>query len=212
MKRIFKIEELKNNDNIEFLANEIRHGKVCIIPTSTIYGIIANALDFNAVERVYEIKGRDKSKSLITLVKNKEDIQKFAYISNNLEQRIIDEFFPGSVTLILQNKNVVASNVTSTNTIAIRQDGSELLSEILNIANVAVVAPSANISGNNNIVKIEDLEKQVIDKVDYIIDAGKIESTDESTIVKVENNQIEVLREGKVSKQEILDKVFDKIK
>ena len=96
--KIIKIYELDENERknvLEFLKEEILNGKIIICGTDTLYGISANALDEKAVKKVYEIKKRDFSKPLSICVKDKEDIEKYAYV-NDLAKKIIDKFLPGA--------------------------------------------------------------------------------------------------------------------
>lgn len=187
---------------LEFLADELKNGKIFILPTSTLYGICANALDVNAVERVYNIKKRDKSKPMIVLINNLDMLKKLVINLNDMHEKIISKFWPGPLTIVFRKSNLLPSIVTAKkNSIAVRMDSSDIVNELVNISRVPVIAPSANVSGNLNIDSIENLDKEVFEKVDYIIDIGKLEEIQESTLIVVEDGKIKILREGKIKKE-----------
>lgn len=190
------------NEELEFLANELKNGKIFILPTSTLYGICANALDINAVEKVYYIKKRDKLKPMIVLINNLDMLKKIVINLNDMHKKIISKFWPGPLTIVFRKSKLLPSVVTANkNSIAVRMDSNDIVNKLINISGVPVVAPSANISGNLNIDSIENLDKEVFEKVDYIIDIGKLEEIQESTLINVENGKIKVLREGKIKKE-----------
>lgn len=203
MAQIIKKEEL-SDDKIKFLAGEIKNGKVFVIKTGTIYGICGNALDEKVVNRIYEIKNREYEKPLIVLVDSIDMLNQITYGLNDLERKITDKFWPGPVTVILKKKELLSDIVTAKkNTVGVRKDESTLINRLIKEAVVPLVAPSANISGNKNITSIDELEDEIKNKVDYIIDEGKIIDDKVSTLIKVENENVEVLREGKIKKEDL---------
>lgn len=203
MNKIIEIDKIEEKELV-FLANELRNGKIFVLPTSTIYGICCNALNKDAVKKVYDLKKRESNKPLIVLVDSLDMLNDITYGLNNLEQKIVSKFWPGPLTIILKKKDIVPNIVTAnSDTLGIRIDSNEIVNKLIERSRVPIVAPSANISGNNNIESIEDLEKEIVEKVDYIIDCGRIENKLESTLIKVENNEINILREGKIKRKEI---------
>lgn len=202
LEKLIKVENL----NIDKLAKEIKKGKIVVFPTSTIYGIGTNAFDKEAVKRIFEIKKRDKNKSLIVLISNYNMLDKIANPLNDIEKKLVEKFWPGSLTLILDKKEIVLNEVTAfKNTVAVRYDSCQLVNKIIDKAQVPIVAPSANISNEKYITDIKDLSNKLFDSVDYVIDAGKLQSDKESTIVRVEDNSVIILRLGKISKENIQD-------
>ena len=205
MAKVIKLDEKNMINNIEFLAEELKNGKIFILPTSTIYGICGNALNENTVKKIYKIKKRQYNKPLIVLVNNKKMLNNITYGLNNIEEKIISKFWPGPLTLILKKKNIVPNIVTSNgDSVGIRVDSNKIVNSLIEKSNVPIVAPSANISNKDNITCIDDIEEEIFDLVDYIIDGGKLKDTQESTIIKVNNEQIQVIREGKIKKNELI--------
>lgn len=99
-----KKEELENISNI------IKENGVVIFPTETVYGMGGNALSEEAIRKIYSIKERPKEKALNILVKNVSEIEKYAEITNDLERKIINNFMPGPITIILKKKKVIFVN------------------------------------------------------------------------------------------------------
>ncbi len=199
-----KLTEFEAYNNIDFLAQEIKKGKIIILPTSTIYGICCNALDKIAVKKIYKIKKREYNKPLIVLVNDYNMLEKVCFDLNKIESKIADNFWPGPLTMILQKKNIIPKIVTANNnTVGVRIDLNNLVNLLIEKAGVPIVAPSANISGSGNITSIDELEDIIKENVDYIIDSGRLDNIIESTLIKVEKDSINILREGKISKEEI---------
>lgn len=97
-KKEIKDEELKN------VGKVLRSDGVVIFPTETVYGIGGNALSENAINRIYEVKKRPINKAVNIFVKDKSEIVKYAEIRNELEEKIINNFMPGPITIILRKK------------------------------------------------------------------------------------------------------------
>ena len=199
-----KKEELENISNI------IKENGVVIFPTETVYGMGGNALSEEAIRKIYSIKERPKEKSLNILVKNVSEIEKYAEITNDLERKIINNFMPGPITIILKKKksNICKLITASNDTIGIRIPDNKIVKNILNMCDVPIAAPSANISGKPSPVKIEDTIKDFKDKVDAFIDGGICKESIPSTIVKVIDGKIEILRKGVISIEDIKNKIM----
>jgi len=116
----------------------------------------------------------------------------------------MDAFWPGPFTIILNKKDIVPSVVTGgLNTVAVRMPANVIANKLIDYAGVPIAAPSANISGKPSGTCLEDIYSELAGKMDYIIDGGKCEVGLESTVVKVENGQVKILRPGKITKEQI---------
>jgi L-threonylcarbamoyladenylate synthase len=202
-----KYLDLKNNKSykdLEIPANIIKNGGIVVFPTETVYGIGTNGLDKEAVERLYKVKERPLSKPISLLVSDFEMIERVAKNISEIEYKIIKKFFPGPLTIILNKKDIVPDIVTSGgSTVGIRMPDEEITRKLIEYAGVPIAAPSANISDKPCKIDVQDIIKEFGDSVDYFIDGGKSKLGISSTIVKVENNTIKILREGSISKKEI---------
>lgn len=206
------IIKLKNNnyEKLEEIASLINNNKVIVFPTETVYGIGTNGLDRNAIEKLYKIKERRFSKPITLLVSSYEMICSVANIISPLEKKIISNFFPGPITLILNKKKIVPNILTAnTDTVGVRMPDNELILKLIEYCKVPIATSSANISGFPPSIDVEDIYNCFKDKVDLYIDGGKSRIGVPSTVVKVENNDIKILREGIITKKDILARIKD---
>ena len=195
-----EIKENELNEGVEVL----KKGGIVIFPTETVYGIGTNALCESSVKRIYEVKERPDEKPLSIMVSNKGEISKYAIIENEIEKKIIDSFMPGPITIILKKKEGVFDYISSgKDTIGIRIPNNNIMLKLLQKAEIPIVAPSANISGRPSGIIFENILKDFNGKVDVAINGGKCEISEPSTIVQVIDNEPIILREGKISLDEI---------
>lgn len=196
------LKNSKDYNKIAEAATVIKEGGLVLFPTETVYGIGANGLDEKAVKKIFEAKGRASDNPLILHIANINMLDKIATNISELEYKLIDAFWPGPFTIILNKKDIVPSVVTGgLNTVAIRMPSNIIANKLIEFAGVPIAAPSANISGKPSGTCIEDVYAELASKMDYIIDGGKCEVGLESTVVKVENGEVKILRPGKISKE-----------
>lgn len=205
-------KEMTNTEELKVICNLIRNGELVIFPTETVYGIGANALDENAVGKIFLAKGRPSDNPLIVHLADKRKIQDIAKDITEVEQKLIDNFMPGPFTLILKRKPIVPDIVTGgLDTVAIRIPDNIIAKGIITYSGVPIAAPSANISGKPSGTKIEDIRKELEGKVSAIVDGGETQIGLESTVVKVIDEVPVILRPGKVTPEEI-DNVIGKVR
>lgn len=202
-----KYINLKTNLNYEKLkepAKIIRDGGIVIFPTETVYGIGTNGLDEKAIKKIYEVKQRSFNKPISLLVNNIEMVNKIAKNISKLEYKIMESFFPGPLTIILEKRDIIPNILTAnTNTVGIRMPSGKIAKKLIEYAGVPIATPSANISGRPSGTNIKDIQKDFEGKVDYFIDNGESKLGVPSTIVKVINDEVHILREGSISKKQI---------
>ncbi len=195
-----KIVTELNND----IKEEILKDNLIIFPTETVYGIGANALSEKAVNKIFAVKTRAKNNPLIVHLKDKSEIEKYAIISNQIEQKLIDTFMPGPFTIILKKKEIIPSCVTANmDSVGIRIPIHQMAHEFLELVNVPIAAPSANISSRPSGTKVADIKDEFDSLVPYIIDNGEATIGLESTVVKVIDNIPTILRPGFVTYEDI---------
>ena len=210
MEKYLNINNSKDYQKLRYSAEIIKNGGIVVFPTETVYGIGTNGLYKEAVQRLYKIKERPLNKPISLLVSDYEMIEKVVKDINELEYKIMKKFFPGPLTIILNKKDIVPDIVTSRgSTVGIRMPEEEITRKLIEYAGVPIAAPSANISGKPSGIDLQEIIKEFGDKVDCYIDGGKSKIGIGSTIVKVENNTIKILREGSISKKEIEDLIND---
>ena len=205
MTKLYDWKKEINIDELEEVAEIIRNGGVVIFPTETVYGIGGNALNTETIKKIYEVKKRPSSKPLSILVKDKDEIEKYAQITSEIEKKIIDNFMPGPITLVLKKKeNIIPEIVTAGNdTIGVRIPNNNIIAQVLKSCSLPIAAPSANISGQPSSTKLEDVIDDFNGKVDAMIDGGECTEKVSSTVVQVVDGKVRILREGVITIEDI---------
>lgn len=195
----------------ETAADQILAGNVVALPTETVYGLGANALNANAVLKVYEVKERPKFNPLIVHVCCTEDVEKYTENIPDDIYKLMDKFSPGPITYILPRKDIVPDIVCAgLDTVAIRIPSHDLFNKVLKLTGIPISAPSANRFGRVSPTSAEDVLQELDGRIEYILDGGKCEIGIESTVVGYVNGKLEILRPGFISKEDI-EKVVGKV-
>ena len=202
-----KYIDLKNSNEYEKIkpaAESIKKGKLVLFPTETVYGIGANALDENAVKDIFVAKGRAQDNPLIVHISNMEMINDLAQNIGQIEHKLMENFWPGPLTIVLEKTLIIPKVITGgLDTVAIRMPSSDIARKLIEYSGLPIAAPSANISGKPSGTLIEDIIEELDGKVDYIIDSGKVDIGVESTVVRVVDNIVHILRPGKITPEDI---------
>lgn len=200
--KIFSIKK----DDLNEVKNILLNKGIGIIPTDTVYGLCTNAYDKNLVKKVYKIKKRDFNKPLVLFVKNKEEIEKFAFV-DEISKKLIDKFFPGEITIVLKKKEVCPDvSLKKFDTVGFRIPNHPFILNLLNILDFPLATSSANISKQKTPKNLEGLRNIFDGLVDFIVDGDELGETP-STVVQVIDGNIYILREGKIKKEEILKEI-----
>jgi L-threonylcarbamoyladenylate synthase len=206
-KMLSKYIDLKNNLDYEKLikpAKAIKEGKLVVLPTETVYGLGANALNKDAVNQIFKVKGRKSDNPLIVHISDIKMLDELVEGVNKTEKILIDNFWPGPLTIVFKKKEIVPNIVTGNlDTVAIRMPSNTLARKLIEYANVPIAAPSANVSGKPSGTQLDDIKDELDGKVEYMIDSGMADIGVESTVVKVTGEIVHILRPGKVTKEEI---------
>ena len=190
-----------NDEGIRKSVEIIEDGGVIIFPTDTVYGIGCNPYDVNAVKKIYEIKSREKIKSLPVLASSIQIVKQISII-DEFTENIIKKYWPGPLTLILKLKDKnLKKSLNLEDKIAVRIPNSECTLKLLNKCNL-LVGTSANVSGDSSFTDPQECMKNV-KNYDVFVDGGTITSKGESTIIEIENEKIRIIREGALKKEDI---------
>ena len=191
-----------NDEGIRKSVEIIENGGVIIFPTDTVYGIGCNPYNVNAVKKIYEIKSREKIKSLPVLASSIEIVKQISII-DEFTENIIKKYWPGPLTLILKLKDKnLKKSLNLEDKIAVRIPNSLCTLKLLNKCNL-LVGTSANVSGDSSFIDPQECMKNV-KNYDIFVDGGIITSKGESTIIEIENEKIHVIREGALKKEDIV--------
>ncbi len=197
---------------IKKAGKAIREGKLVIFPTETVYGIGANGFDEVAVKNIFRVKGRASDNPLILHVGNFDMIDMVCKNINSTERRLIDTFFPGPLTVVLEKSDLVPDAVSGgLATVGVRMPNNEIARNLINFSGVPVAAPSANISGKPSGTCVFDIDDSLKDNVSFVIDGGSTLVGIESTVVRVVSGVVNILRPGKISLEDFIDAGFDAV-
>jgi L-threonylcarbamoyladenylate synthase len=192
-----------DKEGIKKASQIINDGGIAVFPTDTVYGIGCNPYNINAVAKIYKVKSREITKPFPVLAYSKELAEKIAHF-DKLTKKITDKFWPGPLTVILKvTDDKLKKSLNLNNKIAIRIPNHKCTLDLLEKCNF-IVGTSANVSGDTPFTNSDECFKNIED-FDIFVDGGTITSKGESTIIEIENNEIKIIREGSLSKKEILD-------
>lgn len=183
------------------VIDALKRGDVGIIPTDTLYGIVAGVWKRESVERVYAIRSRDKNKACIILVADIDTLEQFSIALTSKEKSWLEGIWPGKVSVILPSPDETFSYLTrGTGHLAFRIPNDESLRALLREAG-PLIAPSANPQGETPAETIAEAKRYFGDQVDFYIDGGTLQG-EPSTIVQLENNRVTIVRLGAVRIEE----------
>jgi len=203
--RILRIDPV--NPDYELISEAgwaIRQGMLVGFPTETVYGLAADALNPDAVARVFEAKGRPLDKPLPIQVADESWIVGLVSEVPAAARRLMNSFFPGPLTIIMKAAPWVSPMITSgTGKIGIRMADHVVAMAFLKAAGMPIVAPSANTSGFNPPLNAETLMNDLGGKIEYILDAGACNLMVASTVVDITESPWRILRAGLISEDMI---------
>jgi L-threonylcarbamoyladenylate synthase len=182
-------------------ARILRSGGLVGMPTETVYGIAANALDAKAVGKTFEVKGRPADNPLIVHVADLEQAEKVAQEVSEKARTLASAFWPGPLTLVLRKSPIVPGVVTAgLDTVAIRVPSHIVARELIQQAGVPVSAPSANTFMALSPTSAQDISEEIADKLDGILDGGPCQVGIESTVLDLTVDPPVILRPGAISR------------
>ncbi|MFI3326361.1 MAG: L-threonylcarbamoyladenylate synthase [Clostridia bacterium] len=199
-----------NNDDIKKAGEILKNGGLVAIPTETVYGLAANALDETATEKIYTAKGRPSDNPLIVHVSKIEDIAELVTEIPPKAKALAEKFWPGPLTIILPKSDKIPSKTSGgLNTVAIRIPNNKVALDIIKESAVPLAAPSSNLSGRPSPTCFEHVFEDMNGRIDAIIKGKECEVGLESTVITLATNTPKILRPGRISHAEI-EKVIGK--
>ncbi len=189
----------EGKDSLIPAAEIIKKGGIVAFPTETVYGLGGNALDPSAASKIYAAKGRPSDNPLIVHLNKYENAGIYAH-TTPLFFEIADAFMPGPITVILKKRSLIPDSVTGgLDTVGLRVPSNKIARELIELSGVPIAAPSANISGKPSPTCFEHVYHDLNGKVDAIIDGGSCDYGVESTIIKLDDKTVQLLRPGAVT-------------
>lgn len=186
---------------VEYAATAIKSGLLVVAPTDTVYGLLADATNKKAVDRLYKVKSREVSRYLPIFVKNMTMARKLAAIGPKNE-KLLEVKWPGKFTFIFRRRAQNPNNKMNifgvdANSIALRIPSYPFVNSLLETLNLPLAGTSANISGRPSSTKIDDVIKQFIDskiRPDLIINAGDLPESNSSSIIDLSGKVLKTIR------------------
>lgn len=199
-----KILNPKDQESIDVCADIIKSGGLVAIPTETVYGLGANALDEKAVAQIFSTKGRESDNPLIVHIADVENVNRLVSEIPAEFESLANKFWPGPLTLVMKKNNNVPDNVTAgLDTVAVRMPSHKVALELIRACGCPLAAPSANPSGKPSPTKAEHVLYDLNGKIPYILDGGDCCVGVESTVLDISGEIPQILRPGGVTIDEL---------
>jgi L-threonylcarbamoyladenylate synthase len=181
----------------------LRKGEIVALPTETVYGLAADALDPIAVAKIFEAKERPRFDPLIVHLPDRDWLDRAAKVSGEnrqLVEKLADRFWPGPITIVLLKREIIPDIVTAgLDTVAVRISSHSAFAEIIGAFGRPLAAPSANRFGRVSPTTGQHVRDELDGRIRLIVDAGPTPHGIESTVVAVQNRKIHILRRGPVT-------------
>lgn len=205
---------LKDNEkDINTAAKILRNGGLVGIPTETVYGLAANALNGEAVAKIFKAKGRPMDNPLIVHIADFSDIEKYNLVKEipKLAYKLAEAFWPGPLTIIMKKSTVIPNEVSAgLSTVAIRFPCHPVAQKIIAAADVPLAAPSANLSGSPSPTTALHVMNDLNGRIEAVLDGGVCDVGLESTVITLATEVPRVLRPGGIT-VEMLSEVIGKV-
>jgi len=202
LNRKFNIIPSRSKEAVKKAIEYLERGQVLVCPTDTVYGLLADATNDKAVERVFSIKKRDRNKAVPVFVKDITMAKKYVKMDKEME-KFLEEIWPGKITvaLIKKENSGLSKNISiKKTTVGLRVPNYKLVNEILTKFNKPLIGTSANISGKPSTTKIAEVYKYFEDqevKPDLILNAGDLPYNVPSTVVDFSQDKPKIIRRGR---------------
>lgn len=191
---------------MEKIKHELENGGAVVLPTETVYGLFAKALDEKAVDHVYQLKCRPRDKALNLNVASLDDILNFSRNQPTYLQQLVESFLPGPLTIILEANDKVPYWVNSNlTTVGFRMPSHPVTLELIREFG-PLIGPSANISGHTSGVSFKEILKD-FDQVVLGLEDDAFLTGQDSTILDLSGDKVKILRQGAITREDILDKI-----
>ena len=208
---VYKIEETEESVWLKEAGKVLAEGGLVGIPTETVYGLAANALDEKAAAKIYEAKGRPSDNPLIIHIAGMEMIHELVSELPEAALKLAEKFWPGPLTMILPKSDKVPYGTTGgLDTVAVRMPSHPTAWKLISDSKIPLAAPSANTSGRPSPTRAEHVYEDLHGKIEMILDDGQVGIGIESTIVDVTGDVPMILRPGYIT-QAMLAEVLGEV-
>lgn len=195
-----KLKKANDQEAIKEAARIIKEGGLVAFPTETVYGLGADALNYEACKAIFKAKGRPSDNPLIVHIADTESLSDIAQPPDSKSVKLMEKFWPGPLTLIFTKKPNISDIISGgLDTVAVRMPDNETALSLIREAQTPIAAPSANLSGSPSPTRAEHVKIDLEGKIDMILDGGCSVVGLESTIVDLSGNIPTLLRPGAIT-------------
>lgn len=193
-----------SKEDIQQAAEIIKEGGLVAFPTETVYGLGADALNPEAVKKVYEAKGRPSDNPMIVHISSKDDLSRLTFEITEDMQKLADAFWPGPLTMVVSARPIVPRVTTGgLNTVAVRMPSEAVAAELITLSETPIAAPSANLSGRPSPTTARHVIDDLDGRINAIIQGGDCQVGIESTVVDMTGDVPIILRPGIITAEQL---------
>ena len=190
----------KPAEGFQDVVAALRRGEIIVFPTETLYGLGADALNSQAVEKVFQLKGRDRNNPIPVLIADRAMLDMLAAAIPGRAKALMDYFWPGPLTLVLPARSDIPKPLVNANGgIGIRISSQPIATQLVASLQRPLTATSANPSGKEPARTVDEAKGYFSGTIEIFIEGGRLESKTGSTIVEVLNSEIKIIREGEIT-------------
>ncbi len=189
---------------IEDCVKALKEGKLVIYPTETVYGLAGDARSDSSVSKVFKVKSRSFDNPVSVAV-DSLSMGRFVGDLSEREEKVIKELLPGPLTVVVGSRSTVSGLLSGgTGEVGVRIPDHPVVLELISRLGGPITSTSANISGEKAPLTVQEAVDQLGGRVDFAIDAGEVSGGEPSTVVKITESSVEIIREGPVSRSDVL--------
>lgn len=202
--------ESSNREKLADALAALEHGDVIVFPTETLYGLGADALNFSAVEKIFQLKGRDPNNPFPVLIADRTMLDSLVSQVTPLAALLMARFWPGPLTLVLPARpDIPRPLVNRRGGIGVRLSSQPIATGLVRLLGRPLTATSANPSGQTGAHTVAEAQKYFAEKISIYVDGGELYSTTGSTVAAIEKDQLRIIRAGEI-KRETLEEAVGK--
>lgn len=191
-------------DNFSDAVSVLRAGGLIVFPTETLYGLGADALNFAAVEKVLQLKGRDPNNPFPVLISDRAMLDSLVAEISPLAEKLMAHFWPGPLTLVLPARaELPRSLVNATGGIGVRISSQPIATELVKSLGRPLTGTSANPSGQPGARTVTQAKTYFFGEIDIFVDGGELTSLTGSTVAEATGNKLKIIRAGEIAKSEL---------
>ena len=201
---------VQNNEATDLTAAlaALKRGEVIVFPTETLYGLGADALNFSAVEKVFQLKGREPDNPFPVLIADRAMLESLVAEIFPLAELLIKRFWPGPLTLVLPARaDIPRPLVNRRGGIGVRLSSQSIATDMVRLLGHPLTATSANPSGQPGAHSVDEAKKYFAETISIYVDGGELQSPTGSTVAGIEKDKLRIIRAGEISREVLEDAV-----